>query len=126
VDKQSTVTHTPGPWELPVMEGLTDRGDNYRYLIAGKGYYESETGGGFCLSGFMSDSDANLIVAAPDLLDALKLLKLECLADVLNPCWDNRSTDKPGLHWGSEPDAPVKACSSCIARAAIAKAEGRA
>src|ERR1700686_2612896 len=52
------------------------------------------------------------------MLVALKALKLECLADVLNPCWANRSTDKPGLHWGSEPGHPVPACSSCVARAA--------
>lgn len=61
--------------------------------------------------------------AAPELLSALKALKLECLADHLNPCWDNRPSDRPGLHWGSEEGAPVPACSSCNARAAIAKAE---
>lgn len=59
------------------------------------------------------------------LLAALKALRLSCLADVLNPCWDNRPTDKPGLHWVSKPDNLVKACSWCVARAAIAKAEGQ-
>ncbi len=55
-----------------------------------------------------------------DLLGALQALKLECLADHLNPCWNNRPTDVPGVHWGGG-----RACSSCNARAALAKAEGR-
>ena len=74
MDNQATVTHTPGPWKLPVIENLTDQGDNYRCLSAGKGYFESETGRGFLLYGFISESDANLIVAAPDLLEACRYM----------------------------------------------------
>jgi hypothetical protein len=70
------------------------------------------------------EARARMMAAAPELLGALKALKLQCLADPLNPCWDNRPADKPGLHWGSENDRPIRACSSCNARAAIAKAEG--
>lgn len=61
---------------------------------------------------------------AESLAAALAALKLECLADPLNPCWNARPTDKPGLHWGSETDAPIPACSSCNARAALAKTKG--
>ena len=35
-----------------------------------------------------------------------------CQFDVLNPCWDNRPDDKPGLHWGAGP-----ACSACTCAA---------
>jgi hypothetical protein len=31
-----------------------------------------------------------------------------CKCDVLNPCWDNRKTDIPGLHWSGAP-----ACEPC-------------
>lgn len=110
MDNQATVTHTPGPWELPVIEGLTDLGDNYRHLTAGKGYYESETGRGFTLSGFMSDSDANLIVAAPDLLEAAQNLMFE-MALVCGIGGESISKDNPKV---------------VAMRAAIAKAEGRA
>lgn len=41
-----------------------------------------------------------------------------CQFDVLNPCWDNRPTDKPGLHWGGD---GIKACAACT-RAALANA----
>lgn len=40
-----------------------------------------------------------------------------CQFDVLNPCWDNRPTDKPGVHWGSEPGAEGTACAACTAAA---------
>ena len=36
-----------------------------------------------------------------------------CQFDVLNPCWDNRPTDVPGLHWSSEPGDECKACDAC-------------
>ena len=32
-----------------------------------------------------------------------------CRYDVLNPCWDNKSTDIPGEHWGGGP-----ACDRCL------------
>lgn len=36
-----------------------------------------------------------------------------CQFDVLNPCWDNRPTDRPGVHWGSEPGDEGTACAAC-------------
>lgn len=69
--------------------------------------------------------NATLISAAPEMLTALRSLKLRCLCDALNPCWDNRESDQPGMHWGSTPENPIAACAACLALAAIAKAEGR-
>lgn len=41
-----------------------------------------------------------------------------CQFDVLNPCWDNRPTDKPGVHWGSElGEGKGTACAACTAAA---------
>ena len=36
-----------------------------------------------------------------------------CQHDVLNPCWDNRPTDKIGHHWASEEGFEVPACAAC-------------
>jgi len=38
-----------------------------------------------------------------------------CQFDVLNPCWDNRPTDKPGEHWSGE----CKACDACTRAAMV-------
>jgi hypothetical protein len=69
--------------------------------------------------------------AAPELLESVKALvrrvgfsgAMKCLFDNLNPCWDNRPSDKPGLHWGATADNRIRACELCNARAVIAKAE---
>ena len=44
-----------------------------------------------------------------------------CKIDVLNPCWDDRPTDKPGQHWGGGP-----ACEPCTKAAAEKDARGNA
>lgn len=41
-----------------------------------------------------------------------------CLADPLNPCWNNRPGDKIGRHWGGG-----EACAVCQARAVLAAGE---
>lgn len=73
-------------------------------------------------------SKTTLCDAAPAMLSALLNLKyaekLYCSYDILNPCWDNRESDLPGLHWSSTPGDPITACPECSAMAAIAKAEG--
>ena len=38
-----------------------------------------------------------------------------CENDVLNPCWDNRPSDVPGLFWG-EPG--THSCAACAKEAA--------
>jgi len=80
----------------------------------------------FTGNGPMSAAHAALIAAAPELLAALEGLSLECLADALNPCLSGWAVGKPVQHWGSDPGHVVPACSSCVARAAIAKAKGGA
>lgn len=47
---------------------------------------------------------------------------LYCRHDVLNPCWDNRKTDVPGMHWSGL----GAACPECNLRAALAKAQVQA
>lgn len=62
--------YTKGPWRLddPVNSHLTHSG--YHCIEAGMGYSAK----GFRIAGFMSDADAYLIAAAPDLYEALRPL----------------------------------------------------
>lgn len=102
--------------QLPSRDALARRPGGRRTILARlspRGLTEQET-----------HSIAKVMAAAPELLRALQGMDLVCTVDHLNPCWDNRVTDKPGLHWGSEPGSPIKACAACTARAAIAKAIG--
>jgi len=62
--------HTPGPWSLEIYA----KDHTYRTVSAGCRYYGSPLSSGFCLSGFASGADADLLVSAPDLLDALSAL----------------------------------------------------
>lgn len=112
--------HTPGPWEAPrngldgaVYAPNAPKGSLWRITDRVHGLTHDELA-----------ANAQLIAAAPELLVALNMLNdsgsLVCMFDHLNPCWDDRPSDAPGRHWG-EGDA----CACCIARAAIAKAEGR-
>lgn len=38
-----------------------------------------------------------------------------CFVDVLNPCWDNRPTDRVGKHWAGD----IPACPYCHARGVL-------
>lgn len=51
------------------------------------------------------------------LVAALEGLDLTCTYDALNPCWDGRASDRPGVHWGGG-----EACRFCKARSALAQA----
>lgn len=68
------VGHTPGPWIERMMttieEGVECRQPSYREIIAGKGFYPE----GFGITGFMSKDNAALIAAAPELLEACKVV----------------------------------------------------
>lgn len=124
------VAHTLGPW-FPALDNIGSP-----KVVAGKVDIARMSWLGFTMGDWQVGGDAaeakrqeiaanaRLVATAPELLSALKAMNIECLFDHLNPCWDNRPSDKPGLHWGSEEGAPIEACSACNARAAIAKAEG--
>lgn len=66
--------HTPGPWRVSDddQDFVHCATDHYHQISAGKGYYGGEPNTGFGLQGFLSLSDARLISAAPELLDALE------------------------------------------------------
>lgn len=66
--------HTPGPWFID-RDGI-DFGTSTEYHVieGGKGFLDPGDGMGFRVSGCMSLADARLMAAAPDLLDALRML----------------------------------------------------
>lgn len=76
--------HTPGPWLLDCKKR------HARHLATG-GYHTIDAGDlcnkpesgyvGFSLAGYMSDEDARLIAAAPDLLAALKNISRNAALD---------------------------------------------
>ena len=88
--------HTKGPWRYEYT-----RFDNY--LVATKGEDTLVSGA------VMTEDDARLIAAAPDLLEALELIALE------KPCLSGAFPGDPYMYSQSDHK---------IARAAIAKAKG--
>jgi hypothetical protein len=106
------LSHTPAPWKehAPKIDGVVDH--NYRQIKAGCGYFpeEDESESGFKLVGFIKPADTRLIVAAPDLLQALR--ELLPMVEEWHAEFPRDVGDK---------EAPAIAA----ARAAIAKAEGR-
>lgn len=66
------VVHTIGPWVLDAPEHAQHIIQDYHFIDAGKGYHCERSGNGFGIAGFMSQADAQLIAAAPDLLHAVQ------------------------------------------------------
>lgn len=75
---------TPGPWKYS-LQTLSDGVDNdlnyinprtikdYYCVVAGQGFWQPEDNSkGFNLTGYMSEENARLIAAAPELLEALQ------------------------------------------------------
>lgn len=65
----SNIKHTPGPW-LHNKEFHLYEPDAYSEISAG-GFHDPETRSGFAITGMISDADAKLIAAAPELLENL-------------------------------------------------------
>ncbi len=68
--------HTPGPWKLikNPLPGEPNARCPYWHMDAGAGYPREVDGElrGFRVAAYMSNADARLIAAAPDLLEACK------------------------------------------------------
>ena len=94
---EQAAAHTPGPWEW-IDDGLFQERNGDAVMVA---TFEYDRGADI----EVSDADARLIAAAPDLLEALK--RLESTARILP-----ESMDEPGSAMSQ-------------ARAAISRAEGR-
>lgn len=93
--------HTPGMWASYEIEGPTSIVPVPVSFVTGPTYVTHGKSVGF------TPADANLIAAAPDLLEALKALRLQSLQSDVN---------SPSNEWGRE--------ALGLANAAIAKAEG--
>lgn len=70
------MSHTPGPWRLddvshPFGHSVELRRDTYHFIDAGQGFLPTLGGGlgGFGIAAHMSEADAALITASPELLD---------------------------------------------------------
>ena len=65
---------TAAPWRIADDDVTFCRlaTDTYHQLKAGGGYHDDDLNNGFCIQGYMSTHDANLISAAPELLGALQ------------------------------------------------------
>lgn len=63
---------TQGDWAVSQDHPLSGKSgyEHYRILKSGKGFLDIDLQG-FGLAGFINDRDANLIAAAPELLEAL-------------------------------------------------------
>lgn len=113
----------PGPYEIAIIideEGKA-RGRNGEQWILIR---NADGAIASVYPGKDAEGTARLLASSFELLEALRSLDLTCFVDVLKPCWDGRPTDIAGLHWASEAPDSIPACPGCIARAAIAKAEG--
>jgi hypothetical protein len=88
--------HTEGPWRITNHKNPDLACDGYQFIEAGNGFHDEKSDSGFWIANFMSDADARLIAAAPDLLEALK----RCRFDSLNMTMDD-----------------MKFCSAAIAKA---------
>ena len=104
------MSHTPGPWTD--IGDPTGEGTPHYHEIhpATQDYFTEASPDGFSVTGYMKDSDARLIAAAPDLLAALESAEAQL------------SIDYPGA--SREKYWPTIAPVIEQARAAIKKAKG--
>lgn len=102
---------TPGPWRqyAPEIDGKVD--PIYRFIQGGDGMGHAEFGyRGFGLSGYIHESDAQLMASAPDLLEAL-----ECLLPglVLDLRYASDDDDKDAMR------SRIKTATEAIAKARV-------
>lgn len=78
-NSKEKIKHTAGPWvaELQVLtKGYKHRKKyttpNYYRISAGDGFFDNRNPNGFGITGYVSEADAKLIAAAPELLEACK------------------------------------------------------
>ena len=117
--KPKQMKHTPGPWrwngmyllqDCPRADGEPGKEENPFSTPAGWPIADDGSAGGeYAPTIDVTGPDAHLIAAAPELLDALERLLLL-----------DYPTDPTGCG-----DHCTNFCAWCIARAAIAKAEGK-
>jgi len=103
------IKHTQGPWEVDGPDAAHVVSEDYHVIRAGCGFLaesKEHRESGFRIAGHMSEADARLIAAAPDLLAALQAIL----------------PDAVGNHIGG-PDTQSRIDA---ARAAISKATGSA
>lgn len=131
-DMKSKTQHTPTPWRFKTDDNLMgekramqirkgtrtiaevmlvnepeDQYVNGLLIVRAVNAYED-----------LLKENITLRIQKEKLLEAAKVNIPGCNFDVLNPCWDNRPTDKPGKHWGIG-----EACPSCKMEAVIAQVE---
>lgn len=67
---EKEVKHTPGPWELDVGAHKQEPG----FYGGDEGYHSITIPGVTEITGFMGTANARIVVAAPDMLEALECL----------------------------------------------------
>ena len=101
------MSHTPGPWINDASHPEWERNVIWANDVVVAHVVDDQHGN--------ADANASLIAAAPEMLAALKIwMELETTSDGLRPCY-----------CGDPEVTPHGKCYSCMADAAIAKAEGR-
>lgn len=103
---ETKIEYTPGPWDYKLLEltdGVNEDGQyinphtitDYYTIVAGEGFWrQDENSLGFGLTGYMSEANARLIAAAPDMLEALHqvirhgLIEQEGYESTLKLVWD--------------------------------------
>lgn len=80
--------HTPGPWKFYLKQLAIDPNDSdkgymtkkdYHEIATEQAFYEFKTGEGFGITGYINESNAQLIAMAPELLKEVEELKMEVL-----------------------------------------------
>ena len=98
---EQTAAHTPGPWEW-IDDGLFQERNGDAVMVA---TFEYDRGADI----EVSDADANLIAAAPDLLDAGRAVIAAFDPDAMNPeqfnAWSDLSAAITRAEGRTEPKA---------------------